>query len=137
MKHSLLTGFFGEYNGDVAMKSYTTIDDYIASYPKNVQALLRQMRKTIKAAAPKAEEAISYGIATFKLNGNLVHFGGFVHHVSFFPGSAAIVRFKKELQKYTTSKGTVQFPFDEKLPLALIKKIVKFRVKQNEVKKKK
>ncbi len=118
------------------MKAYTDVNSYIKDYPKEVQALLKQMRTTIKKAAPKATEAVSYGIPTFKLNGNLVHFGAFKTHVSLFPGAAGVHEFRKELSPYTVSKGTIQFPLDKKLPLGLITKIVKFRVKQNLEKKK-
>ncbi len=113
------------------MKAYAGITAYIQNYPKNVQVLLRAMRATIKKAAPKAEEAISYGIPTFKLNGNLVHFGAFRTHVSFFPGASGVYVFKKELSPYKISKGTIQFPLDAKLPLGLIRRIVQYRVKQN------
>ncbi|MBP7831838.1 MAG: DUF1801 domain-containing protein [Candidatus Pacebacteria bacterium] len=113
------------------MKSYTTTTEYIASFPKDIQPLLKIIRATIKKAAPKATEKISYGIPTFELNGNLVHFGGFKTHIGFFPGPAGISAFEKDLAKYKTSKGTIQFPLDKPLPLGLITKIVKFRVKQN------
>ena len=109
----------------------TTIDEYIAGYPKNVQKLLEEVRVTIKKAAPGAEEAIKYGIPTFILNGNLVHFGGFKNHIGFYPAPSGIEEFKKELSKYAGAKGSVQFPIDKPLPLALITKIVKFRVKKN------
>lgn len=112
------------------MKSSNTIDTYIARYPKEVQALLKQMRATIKKAAPKAEETIKYGIPTFVQNGNLVHFGGFKHHIGFYPTPKALVAFSEELSKYTASKGAVQFPLDKPLPLALVTRIVKFRLKQ-------
>lgn len=113
------------------MKQYTDISSYISEYPKEVQTLLRQMRATIKKAAPKAEEKIGYGIPTFTLHGNLVHFGGFKTHIGFFPGASGVASFKKELAGYKTSKGTIQFPLDKKLPLGLITRIVKFRVKEN------
>jgi uncharacterized protein YdhG (YjbR/CyaY superfamily) len=113
------------------MKKYGDIDSYIANYPKPVQALLRKMRATIKKSAPKAQEAITYGIPTYKLNGNLVHFGAFKDHVSFFPTSSGIAAFKKEISKYKVAKGTVQFPLDKPLPLGLITKIVRFRVKES------
>ena len=113
------------------MKQSKDIDTYIASYPKDVQLLLLKMRATIKKAAPKAEEAISYGIPTYKLNGNLVHFGAFKDHVSFFPTSSGTIAFKKDISKYKVSKGTIQFPLDKPLPLGLITKIVRFRVKEN------
>jgi uncharacterized protein YdhG (YjbR/CyaY superfamily) len=119
------------------MKSYTTTAEYIGSYPKDVQVLLKTIRATIKKAAPKATEKISYGIPTFELNGNLVHFGGFKTHIGFFPGAAGVVAFEKDLAKYKTSKGTIQFPLDKPLPLGLITKIVKFRIKQNTEKAKK
>lgn len=109
----------------------TTIDAYIATFPASTQALLQQMRSTITKAAPKAEEAISYGMPTFKLQGNLVHFAGYKNHIGFYPAPSGIVNFAEDLKKYQTSKGAIQFPIDEKLPLALVTKIVKFRVKEN------
>lgn len=118
------------------MINVETVSQYIALHPQDVQKKLQQFRKAIKEVAPKATEAISYGIPTFKLGGNLVHFGGFKKHVSFFPGPEAIRVFKKELSPYTISKGTIQFPLDVRLPIALIKKIVKFRVMQSTLKKK-
>ena len=113
------------------MKNVKTIDEYIATFPKEVQKLLEQMRKTIQEAAPEATEAISYGIPTFKLNGNLVHFGGYATHIGFYPAPRGIEKFKKELSKYEGGKGTVQLPLNEPLPLDLITKIVKFRVEDN------
>lgn len=113
------------------MKQYKDINSHIADFPAGTQKLLKQLRATIKKAAPKATEAISYGIPTFKLNGNLIHFSGYAKHIGFYPGASGIASFKKELTKYKTSKGTVQFPLDKALPLSLITKIVKFRVKQN------
>ena len=118
------------------MDTYNTIDEYISVFPENVQDKLRQMRKVIQGVVPEATEAISYGIPTFKLNGNLVHFGGFKTHVSFFPTSSGVAVFEKELAGYVTAKGTIQFPLDKPLPLALIKKIVKYRVKENLAKRK-
>ena len=108
-----------------------SIDEYIAACPKNVQKMLKELRKTIKAAAPGAQEKISYQIPTFYLKGNLVHFGAFKDHISFFPTSSGIQAFKKELSIYKGAKGTVQFPLDKPLPLKLISKIVKFRVAEN------
>lgn len=109
----------------------STFQEYAASFPKEVQQLLRKMRLTIKKAAPKAEEKISYGVPTFTLNGNLVHFGAFKKHIGFYPGPGAIKAFKQELSGYKGNKGSIQFPFDEPLPLKLVTQIVKFRVKQN------
>lgn len=112
------------------MKTYKDIDSYIKEYPKDVQLKLRQIRATIKKVAPNTEEAIRYGIPTFRFNQkNLVHFGGFKDHVSFFPGATGVAAFKKELAPYKTSKGTVQFSLEEKIPFMLIAKIVKFRLK--------
>ena len=109
---------------------FRTIDEYIRSFPPEVQALLEKMRETIHRAAPDATEAISYGIPTFKLNGNLVHFAAFSHHIGFYPTSSGIAAFRKELVQYETSKGTVQFPLDKPLPLDLVEKIVLFRVRE-------
>lgn len=107
------------------------IDEYIASFPFEIQEKLEKVRATIRKAAPKAEEAISYMIPTFRLNGNLVHFAAYKNHIGFYPGAGGIAAFKEELAGYETSKGTVQFPLDKRLPLTLITKIVKFRVAQN------
>jgi uncharacterized protein YdhG (YjbR/CyaY superfamily) len=107
------------------------IDDYIAGFPKDIQNKLKDLRATIKKAAPKAEEKISYAMPTFALHGNLVHFAAFKNHIGFYPAPRAIEEFKKELAGYEGSKGTVQFPLDKPLPLALIAKMVKYRVAQN------
>jgi uncharacterized protein YdhG (YjbR/CyaY superfamily) len=104
------------------------MDDFIAVYPKDVQEILQQLRATIRKAAPKAEETIKYGIATFTLNGNLVFFSAYKSHIGFYPRVKA---FKKELSTYEGGKGTIQFPIDKPLPLALIGKLVKFRVQEN------
>ena len=109
----------------------TTIDEYIASFPPEVQEKLETLRATIRKAAPKAEEAISYMIPTFRLHGNLVHFAAYKKHIGFYPGAGGIAAFEEELAGYETSKGTVQFPLEKRLPLTLITKIVKFRVQQN------
>ncbi len=107
------------------------IDEYIAYFPEQVQNLLNQMRNTIIKAAPGAEETIKYAIPTFMLKGNLVHFAGYQNHIGFYPDSSGIAAFKKELSVYEGSKGAVRFPLDKPLPLKLITKIVKFRVKEN------
>ena len=96
-----------------------------------MQKRLEELRSVIRACAPGAREKISYGIPTFDLEGNLVHFAGYAGHIGFYPGAAGIAEFRKELAGYRTSKGTVQFPLDRKLPVALIRRIVKFRVRQN------
>jgi uncharacterized protein YdhG (YjbR/CyaY superfamily) len=115
-------------------KPVVTVDEYIAAFPKEVQQLLLQMRNTIKAAAPKAEEVISYGMPGYKYNGMLVFFAGYAKHIGFYATPTGHESFKKDLAKYKQGKGSVQFPIGEKLPLALITKIVKFRVKKNEEK---
>lgn len=112
-------------------KSPKNIDVYIAGFPSDVQKILQKIRATIKAAAPNAEEIINYGIPTFTLKGNLVHFAGFKTHIGFYPTPSGIVKFKKELSAYKGAKGSVQFPLDEPIPYGLITKIVKFRVKEN------
>jgi uncharacterized protein YdhG (YjbR/CyaY superfamily) len=112
-------------------------DDYVDRFPKQVQQLLKKMRLTIKRAAPQAKETISYGIPAFTLNGMLVWFAGFKNHIGFYPRASAITAFKKELSAYKRAKGSVQFPVDKPLPLALVSRIVKFRVKQNVSKNKK
>jgi uncharacterized protein YdhG (YjbR/CyaY superfamily) len=108
-----------------------TMDEYIAAFPKNVQDILEKMRRVIRESAPQAEEAISYGIPTFKLNGNLVHFAGYKNHIGFYPTSSAIAAFKEELSPYKQAKGTVQFPIDKPIPLDLVKRIIRYRVKEN------
>ncbi len=108
------------------------IDDYIAGFPADIQAMLNQIRATIKKSAPTAEEAIKYAIPTFVLNGrNLVHFAAFKNHIGFYPTPTGIESFQKELSKYKQGKGSVQFPLDEPMPLALITKIVKFNMARN------
>jgi uncharacterized protein YdhG (YjbR/CyaY superfamily) len=111
-----------------------TIDEYIAGFPSDVQAILQQIRETIHEAAPEATEKISYAMPTFYLHGNLVHFAAFKSHIGFYPVPSGIEKFKKELSKYKGAKGSVQFPLDEPMPLDLIRRIVKFRVKENTAK---
>lgn len=109
----------------------TDINEYIASFPENVQKLLEQVRSIIKKTAPEATEAISYAMPTFKLNGILVHFAAFQNHIGFYALPSGNEAFQKELSAYKTGKGSIQFPLDEPLPEALITKIVKFRVQEN------
>ena len=118
-------------------KEFTTIDEYIATFPKNVQSILEELRQAVKETAPEAEEAISYQMPAFKLNGNLVYFAAFKNHIGFFPTSSAMEVFKEEVKEYKTGKGTLRFPMDKPMPLDLVKKIVKYRVKENLEKKKK
>lgn len=111
------------------------IDDYISSFPKEVQSLLQQVRNTIKKAAPGAEERISYGIPAFNLNNRyLIYFAGFKNHISVYPAPRGSEEFKEKLAKYKGGKGTVQFPLDKPLPISLITAIVKFKVKENKEK---
>jgi uncharacterized protein YdhG (YjbR/CyaY superfamily) len=117
---------------DVAAEN---IDDYIAAFPPKVRTRLQAVRRTIRKHAPEATEKISYRIPTFYLNGNLVHFAAFEHHVGFYPGAAGIAKFRDELMQYESGKGSVQFPHDEPLPLDLVAAIVDFRVEQNRWKK--
>lgn len=120
---------------DATKKRFTTIDEYIKTFPEDIQSILEKMRQTIRKAAPEAEEAISYQIPTFKLNGNLVHFAAFKNHIGFFPTHTGIQAFKKELSSYETSKGTVRFPLERPIPYDLVRRIVVFRRKENSEKK--
>ncbi|MFN8573172.1 MAG: DUF1801 domain-containing protein [Gemmatimonadaceae bacterium] len=108
-----------------------TIDEYIAEFPKNVQRILTDLRARIRTGAPDATERIAYGMPTFYLNGNLVHFAAFERHIGFYPTPSGIVAFADQLKRYATSKGAVQFPIDEPLPFALISEMVAFRVQEN------
>jgi uncharacterized protein YdhG (YjbR/CyaY superfamily) len=111
--------------------SFTTIDEYIATFPAEIQKILQEMRAAIKAAAPDAQEKISYQMPTFFLKGNLIHFAAFKNHIGFYPAPRGIEEFKAELSKYKGAKGSVQFPIAEPLPLELIGRIVKFRAAEN------
>lgn len=108
-----------------------TIDEYIATFPDNVQQRLRDMRDTIKRQAPDATEAIAYGVPTFRLNGNLVHFAAFARHIGFYPGPTGIAYAKERLSEYKSAKGSVQFPLNQPVPLKLVGDIVRFRVAEN------
>jgi len=108
-----------------------SIDEYIAGFPREVQEILQKVRKTIKKAAPDAEEAINYQIPTFTLKGNLVHFAAYDKHIGFYPTPTGIEKFKNELSAYPVAKGSVKFPLDRAIPFDLITKIVRFRVKEN------
>ena len=111
--------------------SYNTIDEYIATFPAEVQKLLQEMRATIRAAAPEAQEKISYQMPTFYLKGNLVHFAAYQKHIGFYPAPRGIEAFQAELAVYKGAKGSVQFPIDQPLPLDLVRRIVEFRVAEN------
>jgi uncharacterized protein YdhG (YjbR/CyaY superfamily) len=110
------------------MRAFTDTDQYIASFPKDVQEKLQKIRATIRTAVPGAEEAIRYGIPTFRLEGqNLVHFAAFKDHLSFFPTASGVEHFQKELASYEISKGTIRFPPDAPVPYDLIGRIARFR----------
>jgi len=110
---------------------FSSIDEYIASFPEEVQKILKELRAVIKAAAPDAEEKISYQMPTFSQNGNLVFFAAYKNHIGFYPTPSGIEQFKQVLSAYEGSKGTIRFPIDRPLPFDLISKIVAFRVKEN------
>lgn len=109
----------------------TPITDYILQFPPETQAKLTQMRDTILEIIPEATEKIAYGIPTFFLNGNVVHFAGYKSHIGFYPGADGIEAFAAELGAYKLSKGTVQFPLDQPLPLELVRRITTYRKEQN------
>ena len=113
---------------------FKSIDDYFAAFPAGTKAILKELRKTIKTAAPGAEEVISYNMPALKQNGVLVYYAAYKAHIGFYPTPSAIEAFKKELSKFESSKGAVRFPLDQPLPLTLISRIVKFRVKLNQEK---
>jgi|SRR5688572_24652695 len=110
------------------------VDEYVAAQPKTVQQLINKLRSTIKAAAPKAEEVISYQMPAYKHHGMLVYFAVWPKHIGFYPTPGGIEAFKKELAAYELSKGTIKFPLDKTIPYNLITRIVKYRVKENEEK---
>jgi uncharacterized protein YdhG (YjbR/CyaY superfamily) len=119
----------------MAMRSNaTTIDQYIAEFPEDIQKRLQEIRATIRKAAPEAKEGIKYAIPTFMLNGNLVHFAAYKNHIGFYPTPSGIEAFTKELAPYAAGKGTIQFPLDKPTPLALVSKVVKYRIKEMETK---
>ncbi len=113
-------------------KQFRTIDEYIKTFPINVQSILEKMRQTIKKAAPEAVETISYQMPTFKLNGRyLVYFAAWKNHIGFYPMPSSSEAFKKELSSYKQGKGSVQFPIDKPIPYDLVRKVVKYRIKEN------
>jgi uncharacterized protein YdhG (YjbR/CyaY superfamily) len=112
------------------------IDEYIATFPRERQDLLEQVREAIPEAAPEAEETIGYAMPTFKLNGNLVYFAGYKHQIGFYATPNGHKAIKYEPSVYKTGKGSVQFPLNQPMPLDLIKRIVAFRAKENEEKNK-
>ena len=117
--------------------SFKTINEYINSFPIEVQKLLQAIRQTIKETVPEASERISYQMPAFYLNGNLVYFAAFKNHIGFYPFPSGVADFQREASGYKTSKGAIQFPLEKPIPYELVKKIVKFRVKENLAKGKK
>jgi uncharacterized protein YdhG (YjbR/CyaY superfamily) len=111
-----------------------TVDQYIAAFPADVKKRMQQLRKTIKAGAPNADELISYQMPGYKYFGMLVYFAAYKNHIGFYPGAGGLLEFYKELSSFKSAKGSVQFPHDRPIPYDMISKIVKFRVKQNEEK---
>ena len=113
---------------------HESIDEYISDFPAEIQKLLSEVRTTIRKAAPAAKEIISYQMPAFRQNGVLVYFAAFKKHIGFFPTTSGIAAFKEELSVYKGAKGSVQFPFENPMPLDLISRIVKLRVAENEAK---
>lgn len=113
------------------MNKPSSVDEYISNFPEETRKILEQIRTTIKNAAPKAEEVISYSMPAFKQNGILVFYAAHKNHIGFYPTSSGIGEFREELAGYNTSKGAIQFPLGKPLPLELITRIVEFRVKEN------
>ncbi len=112
------------------MTSYKNIDEYLMNFTGETLKKLKAIRAIVKEIAPEAEEKISYGIPTFALHGNLVHFAGYENHIGFYPGSAPIEKFANDLKEYKTSKGTVQFPLDKPLPLELIRRMIEVNLER-------
>ncbi len=114
-----------------ALRKPQTVEEYIFSFPSDVQLVLKNVRKAIKESAPEAEESIGYQMPAYKLQGPLVYFAGYKKHIGFYPTPSGIEKFSEELAQYKGAKGSVQFPLDKPIPYNLIKKIVAFRVKEN------
>jgi uncharacterized protein YdhG (YjbR/CyaY superfamily) len=118
--------------GSAARRRIESIDAYIATFPKDVQRKLQELREVIREEAPGAEEAISYGMPTFKLHGNLVHFAAYEGHIGFYPTPSAMAAFEDRLSPYKRSKGAVQFPIDRPIPLDIVREMVRFRVRESQ-----
>ncbi len=125
LKHSYFNNMTTE------KKIPASIDEYISDFPANTQTILTELRQTIQKAAPEATEKISWGMPTFYLKGNLIHFAAHKKHIGLYPGAEAIEYFIKDLQDYKTSKGAIQLPLDKPLPLVLITKITEFNIERN------
>ncbi|MCO7175377.1 iron chaperone [Sporolactobacillus kofuensis] len=119
---------------EIKKTTVPSIDAYIALFPESVQEMLQMLRQVIHDDVPDATEKISYQMPTFALHGNLVHFAAYKKHIGFYPGASGVAAFQQELTSYKTSKGTIQFPIDQPLPFALIRRIVSYRVNENKKK---
>jgi uncharacterized protein YdhG (YjbR/CyaY superfamily) len=115
-------------------KSFENIDDYINAFQGKTKEVLEKIREVVREVAPEATESINYGIPTFKLAGNLVHFAAYKNHIGFYPAPSGMEEFKKEVATFKTGKGTMQFPLDKPIPYKLISAMVQFRVEENEIK---
>lgn len=116
---------------DEKKAGFASMDEYIATFPADIQRILQEMRAVIHESAPEAKEKISYQMPTFELEGNLIHFAAFKNHIGLYPTPGGIEEFKEELSKYEGAKGSIRFPLNEPMPYELVKKIVKFRVIEN------
>jgi len=116
---------------EATSKKFKSVDEYISSFPKDVRTLLEEMRTTVTQAAPKAQEVISYNMPAIKQHGVLVYYAAGKSHIGFYPTASPMQEFKDQMTKYKTSKGAIQFPMDQPIPIALVKKIVRFRMKEN------
>jgi uncharacterized protein YdhG (YjbR/CyaY superfamily) len=112
--------------------NFTSVDEYIATFPPEIQRLLQTVRATIREEAPDATERIAYQMPTFWQHGNLVHYAVLTHHIGFYPTSSGVAAFASEIGPYFSTKGAIRFPLDEPLPLDLIRRITRFRVRENE-----
>jgi len=119
---------------DLAKIKFKTVDEYLSTFPESTQSKLQGLRMAIKRAAPGADEVISYNMPAIKMSGVLVYYAGYKGHIGFYPTASPIVVFKKELSAFEVSKGAVRFPIDKPIPLGLVSKIVKYRVKEDQEK---
>jgi uncharacterized protein YdhG (YjbR/CyaY superfamily) len=118
----------------IPMKKFRTVDEYVSTLRGETSERLKSLRKAIRQAAPQAEEVIHYNMPAFRSNGMLVWYAAFKDHVGFYPRASAIAAFKRELAGYKSSKGAIQFPIEKGIPAGLVRKIVKFRLRENEPK---
>jgi uncharacterized protein YdhG (YjbR/CyaY superfamily) len=116
---------------DATKTKFKTVDQYLSVFPENIKSKLQELRSTIKKTAPQAEELISYNMPAFKLHGMLVYYAAYKEHIGFYPTPSPIEAFKKELAGYEVAKGSIKFPIDKPVPLKLVIKIVKYKMKEN------